>query len=139
MRKAAGIILIVSGIVGAIGLVIHLTGIYFELPRTLYIILWRIASAALLISGGVFCLRRRYWRVCLASAAVAVFIGAVSTIDYLRSIVIGRPLVRELVNFSWGVWILLVAGVIAVIFITRRRREWSEISDSVDGEVSDAV
>ncbi len=136
MRKAAGIILIVSGILGVIGVVGSLTWIYVDLLPYLHLILGRIACAAVLISGGVFCLRRRYWRACLATAVAALFIGLFSTIDYIRAIVIGRPLLRELVNFGWGIGILLVAGVVAVIFIIRRKREWQEIVDSVDSEVS---
>ena len=137
MRKAAGIILMVVGVVGVIGVVGSLTStmIYVELLRYHVVILGRIASAAILIAGGVFCLRRTYWGACLATAAVAVFIGVVSTIDYVKVIVIGRPLFR-VPSLYWGIWILLVVGVIAAVFIGLRKKEWQELSDSVDGRVS---
>jgi hypothetical protein len=45
---------------------------------------------------------------------------------------------------SWSDWniarvrvlVLLLAEVIAVIFIMRTKKQWQEISDSVDGEAS---
>ncbi len=135
MRKAAGIILIVSGILGVIGVVMSVTGIYVDLLPYLHLILARIACAAVLVSGGVFCLRRRYWRACLATAVAALFIGLFSTIDYVRDIETGRPAFRA-VSLTWGVWFLLLAGVIATVFIVLRKKEWQEISDSVDGKVS---
>jgi len=131
MRKAAGIILISLGIFGLVGLVMSLStsNIYVELLRYLHLILWRIGSGALLVIGGVFCLRRRYWRACLASALFALFfIGIPSTIDYVRYIGTHMgPLGR--IPMTWGIWILLLGAVISTIFIIRRKKEWSEISD----------
>ncbi len=127
MRIAAGILLIIFGIFGLIGLAISLTGAYVELLRYLHLILWRIGSAALLISGGVFCLQRRYWGACLASALVALLIGISSTIDYLRYI---TTYIRPLgpISMTWGIWILLLGAVISTIFIIRRKKEWQKIS-----------
>jgi hypothetical protein len=126
MRKAAGIILIISGIVGLIGLVMGLTGIYLHLLPYLHLILPRIVSIALLVAGGVFCLRRRYWRACLASALLAVFIGISSTIDYLRYIATHNlgPLSDGPSSVVWGTWILLLGAVISTIFICLRKSEW---------------
>ena len=135
MRKAAGIILIVSGILGVIGVVGSLTWIYVDILPYLHLVLWRIASAAVLVSGGVFCLRRSYWRACLATAVAALFIGLFSTIDYVRYIETGRP-TFEAVPVTWGLWIVLLAGVISTVFIGLRKKEWPEFSDSVDGKVS---
>ena len=133
MRRAAGIILMVLGIVGLIGLVIVTSNIYVELPRYLYLILWRIGSAALLVIGGVFCLRRRYWRACLASALFALLIGISSTVDYLmiilRHITTYRMGQAGPISMTWGIWILLLGAIISIIFIIRRKKEWSEISD----------
>lgn len=128
MRKAAGVILIISGIVGLIGLVMSLTGIYVELLRYLHLILWRIGSGALLVIGGVFCLKKRYWGPCLASALLALFIGISSTIDYLRYIATHMlgPLSDGPVSMIWGTWILLLGAVISTVFIYLRKSEWSE-------------
>ena len=139
MRKAAGIILIVSGILGVIGVVMSLTGISVDLVPYLHLILARIASAAVLVSGGVFCLRRRYWRACLATAVAALFIGLFSTIDYVRYIAAIRAGLHYhsgAITVDWGTWIVLLAGVISVVFICLKKKEWQEISDSVDGKVS---
>jgi len=126
MRQAAGILLIIFGIFGLIGLAISLTGVYVELLRYLHLILWRIGSAALLISGGVFCLRRRYWLACLASALFALLIGISSTIDYLRYITTDRMGPVGPISMTWGIWILLLGAVISTIFISLKKREWQK-------------
>ncbi len=130
MRKAAGIVLIISGIVGIVGVVMSLStsNIYIELLRYLHLILWRIGSGAFLVIGGVFCLRRRYWRACLVSALFALFIGLFSTIDYVTYI--GTNITPfGPIAMTWGIWIVLLGAVISTIFIIRRKKEWSEIRD----------
>ena len=126
MRTAAGIILIILGIVGLIGLVMSLSGIYVELLRYAYLILWRIGSAALLVIGGVFCLKRKYWGPCLASALLALFIGISSTIDYLRYITTDRMGPVGPISMTWGIWILLLGAVISTIFISLKKKEWQK-------------
>ena len=130
MRKAAGIILIILGMIGLIGLVLNLSNSGIDLPF-LFVILWRIGSAALLVSGGVFCLKRKYWRACLASALFTLFIGISSTIDYLRYVATHKlgPLSDGPISMTWGIWIVLLGAVISTIFIIRRKKEWSEIRD----------
>jgi len=133
MRKAAGIILIIFGALGVIGLVRLLT----ELVNTLSVIpvemvptiLLQIVPIAFFIIGGVFCLRRKHWRVCLASASFAALIGifAVVMLSLGRAIYTGEV---------WILWIEVIAAVISVVFISHTRKEWQEISVSVDGEVS---
>ena len=120
--------MIILGIFGLIGLVTSLTGIYLDLLPYLHLILWRIGSAALLVSGGVFCLRRRYWRACLISALFALFIGLFSTIDYVTYI--GTNITPfGPIAMTWVIWIVLLGEVISTIFIIRRKKEWSEIRD----------
>jgi len=127
MRIAAGIILIIFGISGLIGLVNRLSysGIYLPL---LPIILWRIGSVALLVTGGVFCLKRRYWGPCLASALLALFIGISSAIDNLRYILTNRvePLLVGPISMTWGTWILALGAVISTIFISLTKKEWQK-------------
>jgi len=135
MRKAAGIVLIILGIVGVIGLIMGMIDVHAELMGYLHIVLWRIGSGAFLIVGGVFCLRRRYWRACLISALVALSIGLFSTVDYVRYIETGVTPFRG-VSLTWGIWIVLLAGVVSTVLICVKRKEWQEISDSVDDEVS---
>jgi hypothetical protein len=76
MRKAAGIILIILGMWGLTGLI---GGIIIlsdsDMNPYLPFFLWRIICIPFFVIGGVFCLRKKYLRVCLASALLAVFIG----------------------------------------------------------------
>ena len=120
--------MIILGIVGLIGLVMSLSGIYVELLRYPYLILWRIGSAALIVSGGVFCLKRKYWGPCLASALFALFIGISSTIDHLRYIATNRfgPLSDGPISMIWGTWILLLGAVISTVFISLKKKEWQK-------------
>jgi len=133
MRKAAGIILIIFGALGVIGLVRFLTGLVNTLSfipvEMVPSILIQIVPIAFFIIGGVFCLRRKHWRVCLASASFEAIIGifVVVMLSLGRAIYTGE---------WWRPWIAVVAAVISVIFILRTKKEWQEISDSVDGEVS---
>jgi len=126
MRKAAGIVLIIFGALGVIGLVRLLTGLVNTLSfiriSMVPSILLQIVPIAFYVVGGVFCLWREYWRVCLASASFAVFIGVFGVVLFSW--------------IDWTVWVPLVAAVIAVILILSKKREWQEISDSVDGKVS---
>jgi hypothetical protein len=131
MRKAAGIILIVSGALGLIGLVRFLAGLVSTLSFVLALptILLEAVPIAFFIIGGIFCLRRKYWRVCLASASLAASIGIflLVTLSLGRAILLGR---------GWISWIGVLAAIISVIFISLRRKEWHEISDSANREVS---
>ena len=128
MRKAAGIILIISGVVGLVGLVMTLStsNIYVELLSYLHLILWRIGSGVFLVIGGVFCLRRRYWGACLAAALVSLLIGISSTIDYARYIGGMRMVPSGPISMTWGIWILLLGAIISTILIIRRKKEWQQ-------------
>ena len=127
MRIAAGIILISLGAFGIVGLVMGLSnsGIYVELLRYILPILGRAASGALLVAGGVFCLKRRFWGACLASALVALLIGIPSTIDYIRWIKTGMAPSGP-ISMTWGIWILLLGAVISTTFISLTKKEWQK-------------
>jgi len=139
MRKAAGIILITLGalslcsliwVVAVFGISIFLVPFYPIMPQAAVaavVLLGLVVSAAFNITGGIFCLRRKYWRVCLASASFAVLFSVFDSGGSLLS----SNILMGLIN-----WVMLVAAVIAVIFILRTKKEWQEISDSVDGKVS---
>jgi hypothetical protein len=122
MRKAAGIILITLGVLSLRGLIIHVS-VLVDIPA----IIFSIVQVVFFITGGIFCLTRRYWRICLASASFAVFLGI--------SMVVG--LLLGWANESYTIWFGLLTAVISLIFISLTRKEWQEILDSVDGEVSD--
>ena len=139
MRKAAGIILIIIGVlllcvpisfVVVFGISIFFVPVYYIPPAVFAVILLGlVVLAAFHITGGIFCLRRKYWRVCLASASFAVFSSVFDSVWGVRFL-------SDYISTGWIPWVMLVAAVIAVIFILRTKKEWQEISDSVDGKVS---
>ena len=56
------------------GISIFFVPVYYIPPAVFAVILLGlVVLAAFHITGGIFCLRRKYWRVCLASASFAVF------------------------------------------------------------------
>jgi hypothetical protein len=126
MRKAAGIILIALGVLFISLLIYTVVGLGITTYRApfdgsieglytgVFIVVFAI-SAAFHIAGGIFCLWREYWRVCLASASFAVFIGFFGVVLFYW--------------IDWPIWVMLVAAVIAVVFILRTKKEWQEISD----------
>jgi riboflavin transporter FmnP len=146
MRKAAGIILITLGALFVWGLIDILATFYimsnsplmvFIPPPSFVLLLGLVAAAAFLITGGIFCLSEQYWGVCLASASFAVFF-VVFNIVYLLDL---YPFYWEsslsyYIYTGWPIWFMLAGAVISVILISYRRKEWQEISDSVDSKVS---
>jgi len=130
MRIAAGILLIVLGVLGLvvpISVITAMPDLDYQLSLVPVIVV-RIVYAAFIITGGIFCLRRKYWRVCLASASFGVLLGVLDVAEPLVSF--GRFATR------WDIWVVFIAAVIATIFIAVTKREWQKISDSVDSEVS---
>jgi peptidoglycan/LPS O-acetylase OafA/YrhL len=130
MRITAGVVLIILGVwalTGLIGGVIIITGVSGGNPY-LPFFLWRIICVPFLITGGVFCLRQKYWRVCLASALVAVFVGI--------AIVVAPLLDGRYFFVNWQTLVMFVGGLIATIFVSLRKKEWQGVSDSVDGKTS---
>jgi peptidoglycan/LPS O-acetylase OafA/YrhL len=130
MRITAGVVLIILGVwasMGLIGGIIIITSVSDGNPY-LPFFLWRIVCVPFLIIGGVFCLRQKYWRVCLASTLVAVFVGI--------AIVVAPLLEGRYFFVNWQTLVMFVGGLVATILVYRRKEEWQEIADSVDGKVS---
>ena len=141
MRKGAGVILIglgvafLSGLIAIVGrfsisMFLALFSVFpgYPLPNLIGVLVaGTVAMAAFNIAGGIFCLRRKYWRVCLASASFAVLGSVVNSWVLLLSSDIATGLIS---------WVTVFAAVIALIFAVRTKKEWREISDSADGKVS---
>jgi hypothetical protein len=131
MRIAAGIILVILGVLDLRSLIILLRGLvitFSSIPvSAVPTILLVIVKAPFFITGGIFCLMRKYWRVCLAAASFAVLLSVWN---------LGGPLLSSNILMSLIPWVMLVATVIAVIFIVCRKKEWQEISDIMDCKVS---
>jgi hypothetical protein len=132
MRKAAGIILIILGVVVLIGMIIDVINMSgFDFPSARMSVLigtlpYGIVFGGLLVAGGVLCLKRRYWGVCLVSAVITVSLWIV-------------PVVMMLVEggFSalWRFAIQVPGGLISIVFISLTKKEWKEFSDLVDCKV----
>ena len=86
---------------------------------TVFMFAWTIFA----FIGGILCLMRRHWGVCLASAIAAVVLG-----------IFGVPLA----GVGWGIPgflagivgfpLVLAGGIASTVFISRRKKEWQEIS-----------
>ena len=128
MRIAAGIILIVLGMVGLVGLVLGPS--YSSIDPS--IVPWRIISGGFLVTGGVYCLKRRYWRLCLASALLALVIGISSAIFSVVVPSLYRTVFPAWVFMAWGTWVMLAGAAISTIFIYRRKKQWQKPEASPD-------
>ncbi len=116
MRQAAGIMLIIFGILLLNTLVSALRGYdirVYEIVSNLSMII----PVAFLIVGGIFCLQKKYWKACLASAWLAVFIMLVS--------LIGSPPY----GLAWLSWVFSVLGTLSIIFVYLTKTEWHETQD----------
>jgi hypothetical protein len=127
LRKAAGILLIIFG-VAAIGLsIVNVSGLisdhtrYNQLspPDYLYIIV--ATSAVFFIIGGVFCLKRRDWRLCFTSSIL---------LHILMTLSIFLPW-----TFLWWFYLIPV-WILPLIFICLRRSQWSESQAGLDSSTS---
>jgi len=106
MRKAAGIIMIILGVT-TMGVFVY-RGIqgYYHLAFTLLMSFLSV----FVITGGVFCLMRKYWTVCFISSLLLAFSA----------------------NLLWAwffghlIYLFIAGGIIPLIFVCLRRREWQE-------------
>ena len=110
MRKAAGIMLIIVGMYLLVVEIINLNTMGSHLFRLSVL---PIVLAALIVTGGVMCIRKRYWGLCLASALIAVFF-------VIRLLMIAY-------RFLTWEWVLPILGILPIIFVCITRKEWKEI------------
>jgi hypothetical protein len=116
MRQAAGIMLIIFSMFLLNTVIYDLRdfGIHvYDLAFNLLMII----PIAFLITGGIFCLMKKYRRVCLASAWLAVFV----MILWLTG---SHPYA-----LNWLSWVFSILGTLPIIFIYLTKREWKEIHD----------
>jgi hypothetical protein len=111
MRKAAGILMVAFAL-------FMLTDVFSGLPHydinvyDLAFSLLLIIPAAFIVTGGVFCLERKYWKVCFASALVTVVIMIAWWISQADSML---------------AWVVSMVGTFPIIFVLLTRKEWQEI------------
>ena len=82
-----------------------------------------MVCGAFAIAGGVFCLKRRYWGACLVSGLVA-FLTAILPVAYASQ---RGSVLLHMMLMNWVIWMLVGGAVVSIIFIIRRKKEWSEI------------
>ncbi len=114
MRKAAGIMLIIYSMLLLNTMVYALRGYDIHVYQIVSNLLM-IIPVAFLITGGVFCLQKKYWRVCLASAWLAVFIMLVSLTGSPPS------------GLDWLSWVFSILGTLSIVFVYLTKEEWKEM------------
>ena len=127
MRIAAGIMMIILGAVRVANVIISMSvlpGSFID-SHSLFEGLWMfgywpIVYGALFVTGGILCIGKRYWGLCLISALLAL-VGGIYTV--VQALWLGYSLL------TWETWILVVGAVIATIFISLTKHEWEEIAD----------
>jgi hypothetical protein len=133
MRKAAGIMLIIYG---AASLYFSVGGLMSEFRHSrhpVFTILFLVVFYAFIVTGGGFCLKRKYWKLCFASALLAVLM-MIYWIYGFTGFRFPPPLFPPFL--ASYLLVLTIMGTLPIIFVCIRKREWKEISDSVDYEVS---
>jgi len=110
MRIAAGILLIVVGmfLLSSFVSVLIDYGSY-ELAFDLFVII----ASVFIVTGGVFCLMRKVWGLCLASALVTLFIMIVW--------LVGLRFAQ-----TWLTWLMSIAGTLPIIFVSVRKKDWQK-------------
>ena len=122
MRKAAGILMIIFAVAAMSLFIVNVSGsitnpyedIVGTPPDYVYIII--VTLAVFFIVGGVFCLRRKCWRLCFTSS---LFLHILMTM----------LIFSRLFFFSWmlPLWLSLIpVWILPLIFICLRKSEWSE-------------
>jgi hypothetical protein len=108
MRIAAGILMVAFALFMVTDAFSGLSqyGIYIS---DLALGLLQIIPAAFIVSGGVFCLARKYWRVCFASTVVTVVIMVIWWIGQTDSVL---------------AWLGSMLGTFPIIFVLLKKSEW---------------
>ena len=121
MRKVAGILMIICGLttIGSfVGILIvwGFRGGFSGYPDALLLALRLIAiiAAVFFTTGGVFCLKRKYWKICFATSLCLLLF-----MTYDLYVLIPFPF------YFPGVLILpyLPWGILPIIFVCLRKRE----------------
>ena len=123
MRKAAGIILIILGVAALSLFIVNVSGLitnpyedWMQTPPD-YVFIIIATLAVFFIVGGVFCLKKRNWRLCFTSSLFLHFLMTVLIFS-------------NLFFFSWmlPLWLSLIpVWILPLIFICLRKGEWQEI------------
>ena len=105
MRKAAGILMIILGMtmMGTFVFALSEGGIHdYGLPFILFVII----SAIFILTGGVFCLKRKYWKLCFTSSLLLLIFCCLFFL------------------FIPSTWFFLPGGILPIIFVCVWKEEW---------------
>jgi len=113
MRTAAGILMVAFALfllIDAVSSVSHYGVDVYDVALSLLLII----PGAFIFAGGVFCLERKYRRVCLASASLAALI----MILWLAGHAAGS---------IWLAWVVSMVGTLPIILVCLTKKEWQGI------------
>ena len=123
MRIAAGILLIIGG-VSLMVLYVPMLITPPDIPSyAVQNLLLFIIPGVFVVTGGVFCLKRKYWKLCFVSALLAVLMMIYCFYEMTDGF--SFPPYDVLVQHFL---ILIPTGVLPLILVCIRKREWQEIS-----------
>jgi hypothetical protein len=118
LRKAAGILLIIFGVAATglsiatvSGLITYYREYNLQTPPD-YLYIAAVALGVFVTTGGVFCLKRKYWGLCFTSGLLLHVFMTLSIFIF--------PWIFFLWLYLSPVWIL------PLIFICLRKSEWAE-------------
>jgi hypothetical protein len=123
MRKAAGILMIIFS-VATIGFYFEFAGYFVSPSNYLAVTLFVILSVVPIITGGGFCLKRKYWKLCFAFSLWLLFFVILFYSPRLSSVIQGQTPVW--LPYGWPPCFLTPMGILPQIFICLRKREWQE-------------
>lgn len=125
MRKAAGIVLTIYGAASLFFGVGGLLSEFRHISEPVLIILFLVVFNAFIITGGVFCLKRKYWKLCFASALLAVLMMIYWIYGFTRFRFPPPLFPPYLASY---LLVLIITGTLPIIFVCLRRSEWQDIS-----------
>jgi len=120
MRTAAGILMVAFGLFLLITVISELNRYDFNVYDVAFS-LFLIIPAAFIITAGVFCLERKYWKVCFASSLLLLVVSGL--------LLLILWVLWSLLPPYAPVWWMLVpipVGILPIVFVCLRRREWQK-------------
>ena len=120
MRIAAGVLMLIYGVLLAFSGLFGLTGGIGGIPGSyLALYIFEIISGLSSLLGGVFCVVRRYWKACLSSALLLLL----CMIYYMSTAIVT---IYHDVTTLVAVILMVIGGIPPIVFICLRKREWSQ-------------
>jgi len=131
MRIAAGIMLIILGtIMGTFVALVELTLGEGSMNYARFILV-AIIPAVFVITGGVFCLKRKYWKLCFTSSLVLLLLDLYLFLAFNFSYP-PFPFNYPPPNATFSPpsfldWVFTLSGILPIIFVCLSKSEWQEI------------